>query len=334
VKYQLEREALLHDNGDANSPLRQLATQYGQANGNATPGYPTYVLIDPNGVIRDYILGADLNAVQASLANKTGKTLNQDWTDESLIPSYNPLTDLSVGSVSFKLWDGTAISLSGGGHLEDSHCIYDTSGGAILLDLWTKLGDPVTAGPVRDHSKLIDLHSPIAMKFKATVDPAPGTYRSIEVDDFKFFEVAPSYYPEGDAFKGSANPAATYNPDGSILVNFTPADFFVSQHWVGATDDDRASNYVAGGYNVSDPILPYQSTLALSSGVNNDPSLSSTTKATVTSLLQGGLAKLGSRDYAGSAQQFGKAASNLQGSAYAASAMTIQAHVAWLGTHY
>jgi hypothetical protein len=334
VKYQLEREALLHDNGDANSPLRQLVHQYAQANGSAIAPYPTYVLIDPTGVIRDYIQGANLMAIQADLATMTGTTLTGDWSDPAVLPTYGLVADPSVGSVSFNLWDGTAISLSGGGHLEDSHCIYDTSG-PIILDLVDKLGDPVTAGPavVQDHSKLLDLHSPISMGFKATVEPAPGTYRRPTSPTFDFVEVSPSYYPGGPAIKGKVSPAATFNPDGSMHVNFTPSDFFASG-WVGSTDDDRASNYVEGGCDVGDPIFPYQATLDLSGNVNGDPTLSSTTISTVTSLLQGGLGKLGNRDYAGSAQQFGKAATNLQGSAWAATATEIQAHVAWLGTHY
>jgi hypothetical protein len=56
----------------------------------------------------------------------------------------------------------------------------------------------------------------------------------------------------------------------------------------------------------------------------------------VTSLLTGGQEKLGNKDYAGSAQQFGKAQSTLAaaGSGSADKAGDIKDHVAWLGTHY
>jgi hypothetical protein len=339
VRYELEREALMHDNGDPNSPLRQLFFQYAQANNNPTPGYPTYVLVDPNGVIRDYILGADLNAVQASLANLTGKTLNQDWTDESLIPAYAPQVDPNVGSASFKLWDGTAVVMPGpSGHIENQYCIFDTSGDAVSIDLWSKLGDPVTAsggGPVRNPSKEFDLHSPITMTFKAVISPVPGSFRKITVFDAYFFEYAPGYYPGGAVGKGSAELTTTFNPDGSIQLTYTASDFF-STSWAGSNDNDRASNETFVPYHITSAILPYQSALDLTESVHADESLSSTTQSTVASLLGGGCAKLGNRDYAGSAQQFAKAQSTLAaaGSFRAGSAGDIKDHVAWLGTQY
>jgi len=338
----LEREALLHDNGDANSPLRQLYTKYAQANGNPTPAYPTYVLVDPDGVIRDYILGANLNEVQASLASKTGKTLNKAWNHSGIL--YTGVGDPSVGSASFTLWDGTTVSMPGpGGHLENQYAIFDATGPGAYVDLRDKLGDPITddgGTPVRDHTKEFDLHSPIAMTFRAAVSPAPGSYRKVQVYAAQFVESSDFYPPNdfGQAFqpKGQAPLNPTYTSDGSIQVSFTPSDSFEGHHWPGPDDDGNASNSVSILYAAGQPILPYQSALDLADSVNADGSLLSTTKSTVTSLLSGGRSKLGNRDYAGSAQQFGKAQSTLAaaGSSLAGSAGDIKDHVAWLGTHY
>ena len=117
-------------------------------------------------------------------------------------------------------------------------------------------------------------------------------------------------------------------------MTYTASDFF-SSGWAGSDDDGNASNETRVLYSVGS-ILPYQSALGLTDSVNSDGSLSSTTKSTVASLLSGGCAKLGNRDYAGSAQQFAKAESTLQAasSRLAGSAGAIKLHVAWLGTHY
>ncbi len=72
-------DIVLHCNGDPNSPLRNLTSQFASANGNNSPGYPTYVLVDPTGVVRYYQAGADLDQLQAELAALTGKTLTQTW---------------------------------------------------------------------------------------------------------------------------------------------------------------------------------------------------------------------------------------------------------------
>ena len=339
VRYELEREALMHDNGDITSPLHQLVVNYAQANGNSDPGYPTYVLVDPSGVIRGYYLGGDqLNNVQQTIASATAKTLNKDWLDESLIPTYTALADPNVGSASFKLWDGTAVSMPGpNGHIENDYATFDTSGGGVNIDLWSKLGDPVTSGPVRDHSKEFDLHSPITMTFKVNVSPDPGSYRQVQITAADFLEYAPGYYPGAFAVdKGQAAPNFTYNSDGSIQMTYTASDSFSNGTWVGPDDDGNASNETVIAYGLGGSILPYQSALELIDSVNSDGSLSTTTKSTVASLLAGGNSKLGNRDYAGSAQQFAKAERTLQAapSGWAGSAGNIKLHVAWLGTHY
>src|SRR5260221_9425453 len=340
VRYELEREALMHDNGDITSPLHQLVVSYAQANGT-DPAYPSYVLVDPSGVIRGYYVGSDqLNNVQQTIATATAKPLNKDWLDESLVPTYTTVTDPNVGSASFTLWDGTAVSMPGPSHnIENQNAIFDTTGGGVSIDLWSKLGDPVTlvdGSPVRDHSKEFDLHSPITMKFKVNISPDPGSYRQLQVGVADFQEYAPSYYPDpGGVDKGAATPSLTYNSDGSIQMTYTASDFF-SSGWVGPDDDGNASNETGVPYSFVAPILPYSFSLGLIDSVNSDGSLSSTTKSTVASLLAGGCGKLGNRDYAGSAQQFAKAESTLQAasSSWAGSAGAIKLHVAWLGTHY
>src|SRR5258708_14413896 len=145
VRYELEREALMHDNGDITSPLHQLGVSYAQANGT-DPAYPSYVLVDPSGVIRGYYVGSDqLNNVHHTIATATAKPLNKDWLDESLVPTYTTETDPNVGSASFTLWDGTAGSMPGpSDHIENHYATFDTTGGGGTIDLW---GNPDHPAP-------------------------------------------------------------------------------------------------------------------------------------------------------------------------------------------
>jgi hypothetical protein len=70
--------------------------------------------------------------------------------------------------------------------------------------------------------------------------------------------------------------------------------------------------------------------------VNADASLSSTTKSSVTSELQGGRSKMANRDF-GAAKLTAKAAAELQSASAAAGlqdrANWMSAHVAWLASH-
>ena len=255
-RYQLEREALLHCNGDPNSPLRQLADKYAAANNNTDfIRYPTYVLIDPNGVIQYYLAEANLPKVQASLAQKTRITLS-----EEIVPtSYAPQADFTSGSVSFTLWDGTAVALSAASPLINQYI--DTSASQVTIDLQPVLGDPIDlVDGSQIHSRLFDLHSPITMKFHGTITPDPGTYSTVTVATIGpfgdppqavFAEYDPAYYglDIGGVDKGIAwmgTPA--YNTDGSIQVQVTPSDSFAdpvhNNHW-GPDDDARASNLMS-----------------------------------------------------------------------------------------
>lgn len=78
TKYKLAQ--VLHCNGAADSELLDLIYRYARANGQTTIGYPTSVLVDPKGVIRDYQLGMDLQGLQESLARYSGTALTgPDW---------------------------------------------------------------------------------------------------------------------------------------------------------------------------------------------------------------------------------------------------------------
>ncbi|GAA5201315.1 hypothetical protein GCM10025773_21230 [Microbacterium jejuense] len=80
-RFRLGNDLVLHCDGAEASPLRTLNTDIWQANGRPTeaPGWPTYLLIDPDGVVRYYQLEANVNAVQTALAGLSGVPLTGDW---------------------------------------------------------------------------------------------------------------------------------------------------------------------------------------------------------------------------------------------------------------
>ncbi len=335
VKFELEHETLMHANGDAKSPLLELVNKYAAANNNPEPAYPTYVLIDPKGIIRDYILGADMNAVQASLAALTGKTLDLDWFDESLIPSYEAVVDTSVGSAGFRLWDGTEVSMPGpSSHIENDYGVFDVhSGGEVRIDL-TKLGDPVPeSGPPRDPSKVLDLHSPVTVTFRATLSPPPGSYRRVAVTSPAWFEEDSAFHPDGAVLKGTATVTEIRNSDGSITATYQAPDDF--NMWSGLDDDSNASNVTGVLIGAGAAISPYSTALDLDAAIAADGTLSKKTRSTVSSLLSGGCAKLANRDHAGSAAQFRKAVNALkaESSDWAVAVSRVADHVEWLVTH-
>ena len=117
VAFGLEREPVMHCNGDPNSRLRQLLAQYAAASGNAGPGYPTYVLVDPQGVIQDYRAGYALDEIQAKLVELTDASLTRDWAPGPAIPSYGLLP--AAGTATFSIGGGVGQVTDSTGPIPD-----------------------------------------------------------------------------------------------------------------------------------------------------------------------------------------------------------------------
>lgn len=366
VAYGLEKFNVLHDNGDLNSPLHQLVTLYAAANNNSQPAFPSYILVDPAGTIRQYLTGGEmLDTVQSFLAAQTGKTLNLEWfaqDSEFLIipvPSYGP--SYLTAAATYRLGDDTPVSDSGTfspTSFQTSYAAYTEStsvgsftsyGQALLpistpvtINLWDVLGPAVTVdadGSVvaEDPSKLFDLHSPITVtvgpqaQFSRTYNRLPT---SADIEFAVAYEMPSS--DAGPAISGGVSGAigwvygapVTQNADGSMTIGpFTPSDSF---------DNGSLSNVATISASYS-KIEPYQAAINLENTVSTDSELSRATQVAVAALLEGGRAQMAGRDFAAAASKFAKAKTALQGAAANAaeidSADWITAHVTWLATH-
>jgi len=75
-KYNFDaKEPIVHCAGDPKSPLRSLLYNYAMANPNLQPAYPTFVLVDEDGIVRHFQQGNDLDELQRALSNASGVTL-------------------------------------------------------------------------------------------------------------------------------------------------------------------------------------------------------------------------------------------------------------------
>ncbi|MDK4737656.1 redoxin domain-containing protein [Rhizobium sp. CB3171] len=76
TKYNFDpKEAVVHCGGDPKSDLRWLVNKYTLANNIPEAAYPTYVLIDSDGVIRHFQQGFDLDQLQLDLSALAGVAL-------------------------------------------------------------------------------------------------------------------------------------------------------------------------------------------------------------------------------------------------------------------
>ncbi|UDY35654.1 redoxin domain-containing protein [Dermatobacter hominis] len=96
-RFGLDSEIVLHCDGDPGSPLRQLSSDVGSANGVAGGAFPTYVLVDPNGIVRHYQASSDLNQLQAAIVQHTGAGLSGTWAvGDIVLPSVPEVTVATV----------------------------------------------------------------------------------------------------------------------------------------------------------------------------------------------------------------------------------------------
>jgi hypothetical protein len=176
--FGLQRNVVLHCNNDGASPLRNLAEQFATANGDTETAYPTYVLVDPHGVVRHYQTGTDLGEVQAKLASFTGKTLTQTWTPGPPLGLGLPHTRNVTGIVVIaKRADGTTIdeTITLTNHSPDL-AVVDAS--RLPLGNFSEILTTISDDP-NSPSANFDPDTPITMSFLRSSPPVGVPYTRI-----------------------------------------------------------------------------------------------------------------------------------------------------------
>jgi hypothetical protein len=161
ARFGLNSEIVLHCDGDAASPLRDLVRQFAAPTG-ATPGYPTYVLLDPAGVIRGYFTTSDLNVIQAALATLTRKQLTRTWEVGNPVTEPNSL----MGTVQV-----TGRSLSGA--TIDNSLELDSRGAAV--------GPDVSVFPFDFYGPLLNSFGTGVLAY-TSFDPETGAVQPLQFD--------------------------------------------------------------------------------------------------------------------------------------------------------
>jgi cytochrome oxidase Cu insertion factor (SCO1/SenC/PrrC family) len=363
VAFGLERDRVLHCDGKPKSTLRQLVFSYAAANGNDSPAVPTYVLIDPEGVIQDYRSGYALDELQATIASLTGKTLDRAWIDNFeiyVVPSYGLVASAvqATFSVNGTQMPDVATFEEAETLAQAQHCSIGFSprvttpfpayvpirnpvgGGVLVVNLFDHYGESIT-GTTEDFTKLLDLSKPITLHlddphiYRTYNDETPHA-TTVQVTA-TFGEIAPVYYGQTEPFiTGTAEVTLTYENDGSMTFGpFTPSDSFGNGSWAGTNDTERASNWISidlpGTFS---RLEPFQTSITLGSDVAADHTISKPARASVAKHLKLGRTRLTARSYDDAATEMAAAAAALQAAsanpALTATAVWVAAHVAWL----
>jgi hypothetical protein len=347
-----KRESVIHCAGDPKSNLLTLVTTYGAANGNPAPGYPTYVLVDPSGKIRLYQAFADLDAIEANIAQLSNTTLTSGpWgpipaPGEILAANlpYDP--QLVSGTVAYTLGGGSAVANSVSMPYAGADFSLDDEEEPAEADNFNfALDDPKSVTidlKLADPTQTIDPNSPIrlsfATQFAHTYQRAgePSANTGVLVWDQNAYD--PNWQqtnpnnPPGLIAYSSQNMATNNTPDGSGFgfPSFRIADLTPSGYYTGL------ANFVQAIVSFS-RTQPYAASNTLQADVNNSATLSAATKASVASSLTGARGKMAQRDFVGAAAAMSAAATTLR-SASANNGLQdtadwIAAHVSWLATH-
>ncbi len=292
-RFHLTDDLVLHSGGVASAPLRSLARDLALANGQPA-GYPTYALIDPAGLIRYFRQGADLNDLQAKLAEFSGKTLTHDWTipdaqENFRVAGVRPLT--VTGSLS----DGTAVA--------DTHTELAGTAAATEIDsntLFPTIVDETYRGFALDSS----------LTLNATLDPPPNDGWLYLLELGPEVSVA-SLFDDGfgGGSLGAFNPtpaALQWQPNGSVDFVCEPFGNTVSAD----TGLVPAAAVRFKAYYVSS--TAYYVSGLLDTAVANDAVLSSAVKGEVRDLLGSLRDQLGKRDFTKAASKAAKALTRLQ----------------------
>jgi hypothetical protein len=324
--FDLCHDIVLHDNGNVQSPLRNLFTQFAIANGNSSPAYPCYALVDPAGVIRYYQAGADLDQIQAELAAMTGKTLTQTWT----LPLPPPIPTAKL-----------AATITINGQYDDSSPINETidfnapgpdfalyGPGILPLSGFTYA---LTTATVHN----FDPTTPLKLTFTQTSPPVAFPYTRLSgVAN----EVA---YAPNDAFNGSQLPVTT-DPNltfydsgvvatdpGGVSLDLEPiATAFpqdVGGHdwstvWFDATVNSPTPERWSMAYSLTDTLI----------GDVTNSSLSATTKTSVIANLKQTRVAIRARNFAAAATYAQRAENKL---AAAGADLALQTDTSWLTSH-
>jgi peroxiredoxin len=174
--FGLSSEIALHCDGDDRSPLLGLVGEFAVANGHPNPvgGYPTYVLVDPSGVIRHYQVSSDLDEVQAALAQLTGTSLTGTWP--VLSPAFPSWQNVEVAEVNATgaLYDGTPF---------DHTFQYgaDTGSTRIFTAYWDGVAPQLTGyrSALYNYTEFFSPDTPITVTLRAGEAPRATRYTRV-----------------------------------------------------------------------------------------------------------------------------------------------------------
>ncbi len=324
--FGLTNDIVLHCNGNTQSPLRNLVNQFASANGSELPGYPTYALVDPLGVIRYYQEGANLDTLQAQLAAFTGKTLTATWDLEDPADPFVSIV-ATVVEATGRFDDGTpfsdTVTFDGGGaylRILDS-TVLPLAGysSAITTASWYFPGQPDFA-----HD------TPVTLTFTQTAPHVASPFTRV-TGVAPFVAVAPD-----DAITVDAEGAVSV--DTSSVVEFeptiaagangltfdAPAFFDPTRKWGTIWFVDTATTPGPERW-----AMAYSLTDTLITDVADSP-LSLLVKKAVTAQLKAMRANIGTRRFAVAATHALAAEKKL---ALAGANVGLQADVSWLASH-
>lgn len=202
--FGLDSEFALHCDDDAQSPLRRLVDDFAVANG-AAPAYPTYVLVDPQGVIRHYQASSELETVQAKLAELTGTSLTGTWPPETVIGPPQKIENPALVTAKGRLANGVEF---------DESFMFGSSGQHVNVE-YSRFAVPVLApfgGHIHNLSMPFDPAAPLTATIRAA-SPSHGV-RYMRVTGF----TAPVAIVPDDAFlsEGAIDESKVVITEGSI----------------------------------------------------------------------------------------------------------------------
>jgi hypothetical protein len=256
------------------------------------PGYPTYVLVDPNGKIRLYQPGADLDAIEATIAHLSNTKLTSGpWGP---IPAPREILAANL-PYNPRLVSGTVAYTPGGGSAIANSVSMPYAGADFSLHDEQKpetdafnfaLADPklVTIDlKLADPTRTIDPNSPISLSFATqfahTYERAgePSDNTGVLVWDQNAYD--PNWQqtnpnnPPGLIAYSTQNIATTDASDGSGFgfPSFRIADLTPSGYYTGL------ANFVQASVSFS-RTQPYAASNTLQADVNNSATLSAATQ--------------------------------------------------------
>ncbi len=296
TRFGIANGVVLHCDGIATSPLRQIVVNLWAANGkpNGTPGYPSYALLDPMGVIRYYQVSSELNPIQAALQAFTGVTLPRIW-DLPRVPNPDLSPPFSVLPVEILGYQSNGVAIAG--TISDPNLPELVYPGGItglrenFLTIGYTTGDPG-----------FNLDTPLRVASQVGAAPVAslGLYLLI-------LEEKSTLFSENDLTVGiDVFPKTTVQSNGTVVMNFS-----AFRPIVPVSTPDLIWPYLRLGI-LFRATAPYSASATIFSNVSASTKLGSTTKSQVLALLDAVCSRLAQRDLVGAADKASKAAIALQ----------------------